>query len=271
MENGITFGKGGDTELKLDLARPKEGAGPFPALVFIHSGSWIVGTRQEFDYVAQQAAEKGYVAVTVDYRLTYDLENEKTTSPFPCQIYDVKCAVRWLRANAQKYNIDSNHIGAFGFSAGAHLALLLALTKPSDRLEGDVGNAGFSSAVQAAVSCGGPTSLITFPPNHDLIRFLGGTIQEVPEQYARASPVAYVRKDSPPVLLLQGDKDDEVPLDQAMLLDSRMKQAGASHVFIIKKGAGHQSFHTDKAVWDFLDKNLKNSWSQRVLRWFGLQ
>src|SRR5208283_1762674 len=62
-ENGITFGKGGDTELKLDLARPKEGAGPFPALVFIHGGSWIVGTRQDFDYVAQQAAEKGYVAV----------------------------------------------------------------------------------------------------------------------------------------------------------------------------------------------------------------
>jgi dipeptidyl aminopeptidase/acylaminoacyl peptidase len=92
----------------------------------------------------------------------------------------------------------------------------------------------------------------------------------MPEQYAKASPIAYVRKDSPPVLLFQGDKDDEVPLEQAMLLDAKMTQAGASHMLIVKKGAGHQSFHTEKAVWDFFDRNLKVSWWKHVLGWLGL-
>ena len=230
----------------------------------------MTGSRQEFDYVVQQAAVKGYVAITVDYRLTDDTENEKTKSPFPSQIYDVKCAVRWLRANAKKYNVDPDHIGGFGFSAGAHLALLLALTKPSDGLEGNVGNAGFSSAVQAVVSCGAPTSLGDFPQGSALKRLLGGTLQEVPEQYKRASPLSYVRKDSPPILILHGDMDDEVPLEQAKLLDAKMKEVGASHTLMIEKGAGHESFHAEKAVWDFFGSNLKGSWWTRLLRWLGL-
>lgn len=273
LENGITFGKGGDIDLKLDLARPAEGKGPFPALVFIHSGGWNAGNRAEYDYPIQQVAEKGYVAVTVDYRLTRDeIENGKTKYPFPAQINDVKCAVRWLRASAVKYRIDPDHLGAFGFSAGGHLALMLGLTEPSDGLEGEGGNIGYSSRVQAVVNSAGPTDLISYPPENPdfyfVMHLLGGTLKELPELYKRASPLTYVKKDSPPILTIHGDRDPEVPLEQAKRLDAKMKEVGASHTLIIKKGAGHGSFHNDKAVWDFFDRNLKGSWWNRILSWF---
>ena len=272
LETDITYGKGGDVDLKLNLARPAEGKGPFPALVFIHSGGWNTGNRAEFDYPIRQAAMNGYVAVTLDYRLTNEMENGKTKYPFPAQVNDVKCAVRWLRANAVKYRIDSDHLGAFGFSAGGHLALMLGLTEPSDGLEGEGGNIGYSSRVQAVVNSAGPTDLISYPPEtpdlYYVLHLLGGTFKEIPELYKRASPLTYVRKDSPPILTIHGEMDSEVPLEQARLLDAKMKKIGASHTLIIKKGAGHGSFHNDKAVWDFFDRNLKGSWWNIILRWF---
>jgi acetyl esterase/lipase len=257
-EKNIVYGKGGDVELTLDLARPADGSGPFPAVVFIHGGSWIQGSKADYDFPLESAAARGYAAVTVDYRLTDEsLPSGKARYPFPAQINDVKCAVRWLRANAAKYRIDQDHIGVLGFSAGGHLALLLGLTRPSDGLEGGGGFPDVSSSVQAVVNSSGPTEFGSFTQNDALARLLGGTWEEVPEAYAKASPVTYVRKDGPPVLTIHGDQDVVVPLVQARGLDARMKEAGASHALIVKEGAGHTSFHEDKAVWDFFERNLK--------------
>jgi acetyl esterase/lipase len=265
-EPGITYGKGGDVELKLDLARPSSGKGPFPALIFMSVSSrhwWSVGRRQ-YSSALIKAAERGYVAVTVDCRLISVEENDKIKYLFPAQVYDVKCAVRWLRANAKKYKIDSNRIGAVGFGLGGHLALMLGLTDPSHGLEGECGNSKFSSGVQAVVSLAGPTELISWyhessVPNIPivLVEFLGGTPEEVPDQYKIASPLTYVSKDDPPVLTIHGDRDLAVPPKQAELLDAKMKEAGASHMLIIKKGVGHVNFWYDKALWDFFDKHLK--------------
>jgi acetyl esterase/lipase len=262
VEREITYGQGGDIDLKLDLARPAEGKGPFPALVFIHSGGWIEGSKLEFHSAIVEAAEKGYVAVTVDYRLTGETENGKTKYPFPAQVYDVKCAVRWLRANAEKYKIDPDHIGALGWSAGGHLALMLGLTEPSDGLEGEGGNMGYSSRIQAVVSLAGPTELSNIAPWNQadatfLRHLLGGTPMQVPELYKRASPLTYVRKQSPPILTINGDKDEDVPLEQAEQLDAKMKEVGASHTLIVKKGARHENFYDENAVWDFFDRNLR--------------
>lgn len=262
-EPSITYGKGGDVELKLDLARPASGKGPFPALIFMPGSGWgynPVGRRQYCSALIK-AAERGYVAVAVDYRLTSVKENDKTKYLFPAQVYDVKCAVRWLRANAKKYKIDPNRIGAVGWSSGGHLALMLGLTDPSHGLEGECGNLKFSSGVQAVVSLAGPTELISLYheksiPN-SIVEFLGGTPEEVPDQYKIASPLTYVSKDDPPVLTIQGDRDASVPPKQAELLDAKMKEAGASHMLIIKKGVGHINFWYDNAVWDFFDKHLK--------------
>ncbi len=262
-EPSITYGKGGDVELKLDLARPASGKGPFPALIFMPGsgwGYWSVGRRQYCSALIE-AAERGYVAVAVDYRLTSVKENDKTKYLFPAQVYDVKCAVRWLRANAKKYEIDPNRIGAVGWSSGGHLALMLGLTDLSHGLEGECGNLKFSSRVQAVVSLAGPTELISLYHEKSnpisIVEFLGGTPEEVPDQYKIASPLTYVSKDDPPVLTIQGDRDASVPPKQAELLDAKMKEAGASHMLIIKKGVGHINFWYDNAVWDFFDKHLK--------------
>jgi acetyl esterase/lipase len=258
IEKDLLYGSGGDVDLTLDLARPARGAGPFPALLYIHGGSWISGSKEDFDPALAKAAARGYVAVSVNYRLTAEsLQNGKARYPFPAQINDVKCAVRWLRANASRYRIDPDHIVALGFSAGGHLALLLGFTEPSDGLEGDGGHGEFSSRVQAVVNCAGPTVFARFTKADALIRLLGGTWEEVPAVYEKASPLSYVRRDSPPVLTLHGDRDEVVSLELAFHLDARMKEVGASHTLVVKEGAGHESFHDDTAAWAFLDTTLK--------------
>jgi len=138
VEIDIIYGRGDDVDLMLDLARPAKGRGRFPALIFIFGGSWRSGSRQNYSTEIIQAAERGYVAVTVDYSgLTNVRESGKVKYPFPAQVYDVKCAVRWLRSNAKKYRIDPNSIGVVGWSSGGHLALMLGLTDSSDGLEGE--------------------------------------------------------------------------------------------------------------------------------------
>lgn len=270
LERGIIYGKGGDVELKLDLARPGRGEGPFPALVFIFGGSWWTGSRAQFSYQIREAAERGYVAVSVDYRLTSVRESGKVKYPFPAQVHDVKCAVRWLRANATEYKIDPDHIGAAGWSSGAHLALMLGLTDASDGLEGECGDLNYSSRVQAVVSLAGPTAFITFDeeiryfPIPSSIALIGGTPEEVPEQARMASPLTYVSKDDPPVLIIHGDRDPQVPPKQAELLDAKMKEVGASHTLILVTGAGHDAtqlvnFYEDYPLWDFFDRHLKGN------------
>ena len=161
-EDNITYGKAGDTELKLDLARP-QGDGPFPAIVFIHGGGWCEGNRQGYRGQIQEAARRGYVAVTIDYRLMkFDRAKKETTTAttiFPAQIHDAKAAVRWVRANAQKYHVDPNRIGVTGGSAGGHLSLLVGLADASAGLEGNSGNPDQSSGVQAVVNTFGPTEM----------------------------------------------------------------------------------------------------------------
>lgn len=263
-ESGITYGKGGDTELKLDIACPSSGKGPFPALIFMPGSGWgwhLGMNRNQYRSAIIKAAERGYVAVAVDYRLISVKENDKTKYLFPAQVYDVKCAVRWLRANAKKYKIDPNRIGAVGWSSGGHLALMLGLTDSSHGLEGECGNSKFSSRVQAVVNLAGPTELISLYHESSfpviLVEFLGGTPEEVPDQYKIASPLTYVSKDDPPVLTIHGERDNFVPPEQAELLDAKMKEAGASHMLIFKKSVGHINFWYTKALLDFFDKHLK--------------
>lgn len=259
---GITYGRGGDTDLKLDLAVPQSGKGPFPALIFLFGGAWTGGSRSQYLNAIKKAAERGYVAATVDYRLLRERVDGRPKYPFPAQLHDVKAAVRWLRANAAKYGINADRIGAVGWSSGGHLALLLGVTRPSDGLDGQSGSPGFSSAVQAVVSVAGIVDLAdmyrTSSLQAPLIDLLGGLPEEVPHAYQAASPISYVGKDSPPVLTLQGDQDTTVPPRQAEALDRAMKQAGASHTLIILRGKGHAISWESDGAWEFLDAHLKN-------------
>lgn len=252
-EKNIVYGNAGAEKLMLDLALPKEGKGPFPAVVCIHGGGWRAGSRQNLTALTKTLAEKGYVAVTISYRLT-------PKAKFPGQVHDCKAAVRWLRANAKKYRINADKIGAVGFSAGGHLVCMLGATDKSDGLEGKNGNEDQSSRVQAVVSFFGPTDFInkTWEEAVEktyLIPFFGGTYKEAKDTYAKGSPLKYVKKGAPPFLFIHGDKDTLVGLHHSEKMAKALKGVGAEAEVMVMKGEGHG--WGGKALQDTLNRSLK--------------
>lgn len=263
----LTYAKIGEVRLQLDLARPAVGDGPFPCIVFIHGGGWAGGNRHAFHNQMEAAARRGYVAATISYRLTQaDQNTQVPKSPFPAQIHDCKAAVRWLRAHAAEFHIDPRRIAAVGASAGAHLSLLLGLTSTDDKLEGELGNSGESSRVQAVVNYFGPTDLALLyrsaPAVVGVLKALcSGTPEEAAATYDVASPINYVTADDPPILTLHGDLDKIVPMEQARLLDARLQEAGVKHTLRTFPGQGHgfdgeTTKAADSAAWEFLAEHL---------------
>ena len=266
VEKGLSYGKGGDIDLKLNLARPINGKGPFPALIFLHGGAYAGGIKNVWNSEIQDAAKRGYVAAAIDYRLTiFRDESGQPKYPFPAQLHDGKCAIRWLRANADKYNIDVNRIGVIGFGAGGNLALMLGVTDSSHGFEGGCGDAKIPSRVQAIVNLSGFTdSNLKYQSRPGYIEsWLGGTPEEEPEQYKNSSPIIYVSADDPPLLSICGSLIKET-LSQVELLDERAKAAGAYHRLIVRENIGQSrhallDFKGDvNPAWEFLDKYLKN-------------
>ena len=181
----IEFGNPGEHPLKLDLYRPTKLDKPVPGLIFIHGGAWKGGSRDMYRPYAVQYAQKGYVAASISYRLS-------PVAPFPAAVEDAKCAVRWMRANADNYGVDPNHICVLGGSAGGHLAMMVGYSWPDKQLEGSGGHEGASSKVQAVVSFYGPCDL-TAPRTRDadvVCQFLGGKkYEDSPDLYRKASPI----------------------------------------------------------------------------------
>ncbi len=255
----IVYGTGGGEKLMLDLATPKDAQGPRPAIVFIHGGGWAAGNRAHHVSHIKEAARRGYVSVTVTYRLATDKKNK-----FPAQVEDVKCAVRWLRSQAKELNVDPKRIGAIGFSAGAHLAMMLGVMDKDDGLEGQGGSADQSSKVQAVVSYFGPTDLmLQYPPTSKAIvrKFIGGSKEEKAETYKRASPITYVNAGDAPMLLFQGTKDVLVPYEQAFVMAEALSKAGVPGRVELLLGRNHgwggkEITRTVDAGWKFFDRYL---------------
>jgi acetyl esterase/lipase len=201
--------------------------------------------------------------------MKFDEKQKETTTAtpnFPAQVHDAKAAIRWLRANADKFKIDPKRIGVTGGSAGGHLSLMVGLTDSAAKLEGDSGNAEQSSRVQAVVNYVGPTDMATCYEKSSVAwifrLFVGGTPSDATEKFKAASPTTYASADDPPVLTLHGDLDALVPIQQAQLLDDTMKAAGASHTLVVLKGQGHgfrgpAQNEADAAKWDFFARHLK--------------
>ena len=259
VENDIVYTRVGNTELKLDLARPAAGEGPFPTVLVIHGGGWREGNKKDSRGPMAEFARHGYVAVSPEYRFC-------PKDRFPAQIHDVKAAVRWIKAHAREYRIDREHVGAVGFSAGGHLSMMLGLTGPKDGLEGDAPAGAPDTRIAAVVNYFGPTDLAAsdFPEfSRSLIRdFIGGTVQEKPEQTARASPLTYVSKDDPPVLTFQGTRDPLVPHTQATKLADAQTAAGVPGRVELLIGAGHgwggdDLKRTLQETFEFFDHYLK--------------
>lgn len=208
------------TPLYADVFVP-EGAGPFPAVLLLHGGGWYKGDRADMHSIAQRLAAAGFVAVAISYRFAPAYQ-------FPAQLYDAKEAVRWLRRKAAEFNTDPERIAALGYSAGAHLAMLLAVTDTDDGLEGapDAADAApVSARIQAVVAGGTPADLAAFNESATLVDFLGGTPEELPAVYRQASPITYVSADDPPTFLYHGRADWVVDIEQARQLATALEQA----------------------------------------------
>jgi acetyl esterase/lipase len=236
-EKKIVYGKGDDVDLELDLAMPAEGKGPFPAVVCIHGGGWKAGNRQQLVELTEVFAKNNFVAVTISYRFAPKYQ-------FPAQIEDCKAAVRWMRANAGKYNIDSDRIGAVGFSAGAHLSCLLGTADETAGLEGKGGNPKQSTKVQAVVSFFGPTDFTIKTWSKDvenrfLVPFLGGTLEEKKDQYRKCSPIIYCSKNNPPFLFFHGTEDPLVGIENSQKMAKKLRELGVSAELVTMEGDGH--------------------------------
>jgi acetyl esterase/lipase len=255
----IVFGKGGSTDLHLDLALPADREQPSPCIVVIHGGAWRQGDKRAHLREIQRFADQGYVSATVQYRFC-------PQDRFPAQVEDVKCAVRYLRAHADRYGIDPDRIGAIGFSAGAHLSMMLGTMDPKDGLEGDGGWPDQSSKVQAVVSFFGPTALaeddIPLQSIPLLTDFIGGSKDDMLGQYKAASPITYVSRGDAPMLLFQGTEDVLVPYSQAVKMVTAMTDADVPGrvEFLIDAGhgwGGEELQETIDATMRFFQKHLQ--------------
>jgi len=264
LKRGLVYGRGGSRDLQLDLFLRRESSERRPAVVYVHGGSWREGDRSQFHRQAAYLASKGYVGACITYRLSGE-------AIFPAELEDCKCAVRWLRANAQTYGIDPDKIAVCGASAGGHLASLLGVTSGIEALEGNGGHAGFSSGVRLVVAFNGvfdlaQTSQAGATQTEYIGKFLGATLADNPEIYKKASPVTYVNNNSPPHLLLHGTEDTLVPIAHARAMVKKLKDTGVKVEVFEAEGAIHGFFNHPplfepalKRLEKFLDENLRNS------------
>ncbi len=239
----------------LDLYLPEKAGPSLPVIVWVHGGGWNAGSKDRCPGLWLVPA--GYAVASINYRLS-------TEAQWPAQINDCHAAVRWLRANAANYNFDSARVAAWGGSAGGHLvALMGTLDAPS------------AERVQAVVDWYGPSDLLTMPPNvlsekrtrGDLAKangaqLLGGIVMDRPDQAKSASAIYHASKDDPPFLLMHGDADPQVPLEQSQRLYEALKNNGVPATLHILKGAGHggPQFSTPEAqqmIREFFGKHLK--------------
>jgi acetyl esterase/lipase len=239
----VSYCTGGGKPLLLDVFVPQSrNRTPTPAVLWIHGGGWEHGDKSASS-MAKLLAEGGFVTASLGYRLSSE-------SPFPAAIEDCKCAIRFLRANASRYGIDSERIGVAGSSAGGHLAELVATAGSGAGLEGDGGWPGVSSRVQAAASYYGVSDLTQeFPADTVpyITKFLGGAAKEEADLSRRASPITYIARGAPPLLLVHGENDVGVPFDQSVRMSEAYRAAGDSVDFIRVQNAGHDFEHVGDA------------------------
>ncbi|MFN3194093.1 MAG: alpha/beta hydrolase fold domain-containing protein [Aureliella sp.] len=244
IEENVVFGKGGGRDLTMHILSPKQRLQePAPVFVWIHGGGWQGGRKESGIYSMVPFVRRGFVSVTIEYRLTGE-------APFPAQIEDCKCAIRYLRAHADKYQIDPDRIAVGGASAGGHLAALVGTSGGVDELEGSGGWPKQSSQVQAVVDLYGPTDFELFvtakgyekhnrdgSPESKLLG--GGTVLENREGIRQVNPITYIDKDDPPFFIIHGSDDPTVPLNQSKALQEALGKMNVDCKLHIIEGAKH--------------------------------
>ena len=258
----------------LDIYLPDEDNGPFPIIVYLHGGAFSIGDKRDI-YVLNilKSIKRGYAVVSVNYRLSGE-------AIFPAGLQDVKAAIRWVRANSEKYQLDGNRIAVWGCSSGANYAAMICLTDRVAEFEDlSFGNPEYPCNVQAAVDWFGPTDFLKMDeqleengfntadhgePDSPESRYLGEKISDVPLKVELANPMTYVHEHMPPILIQHGRLDDLVPVQQSIIFVEKLEKyvSPERFEFDIIEGAGHADplFETEEnmeRVFSFLDKYLK--------------
>lgn len=256
----IEYSRPNGYPLLLDLYLPERAQGEgAPVVVWVHGGGWKNGSKEKPK--AAWLAEEGYAVVSINYRLT-------DVAQWPAQMDDCREAVRWVRRNASVFGFDLDRIGTWGSSAGGHLVALMG-TLPYPE------NESVSSRVQAVCDWFGPTELLTMPPNNvgegrteedvansNGAKLLGCTVKDCPELARQASAYDNVSKDDAPFLIMHGDEDPGVPIQQSMQFYERLRETGVPVQYEVVEGAGHggKLFDTPEVkatIRAFFDQYLK--------------
>ncbi|MBO0698973.1 MAG: alpha/beta hydrolase [Zavarzinella sp.] len=259
FERDVEYANPDGQHLKLNLARPRDGAGPFPAVLCIHGGGFRAGSREGYNGTILKLAQNGYVAATVSYRLAPKYQ-------FPAAVEDTKAAVRWLRKNADAYHIDPDRVGVTGGSAGGHLAQFLGVTGDVKEFDGDQ-NPGPSSRVACVVNFYGPSDFTkSYGKSVDAAQvlplWLGGDLSTARKAHLRSSPLYWVTPNAAPTLCIHGTKDTYVHHEQSEWLVEKLKAAGVEADLLLLDGAGHgfkgpDAERAEKAMLDFFARHLK--------------
>jgi acetyl esterase/lipase len=260
---------------QLDIYLPETGDGPFPVIMSIHGGAFKFGDKADMQLKPMlKGLKRQYAVVSINYRLSGE-------AIFPAQIYDVKAAIRWVKANADKYHLNAEKIALWGGSAGGHLSSLAGTSAFNSELEDlSMGNSDYSSEVQAVVDWFGPTNFLTMDELfiHSVVaphqvhiasdspesQLIGQTITEAPEKVKAANPETYITEQTPPFLIQHGTHDPLIPTEQSVVFYEKLAAAiGTDKVKLdLLVGAGHggKEFETAdnvKQILNFIDRYLK--------------
>ncbi len=234
----VPYATNAGVKLTLDLYMPKGLSDAAPTAIYVHGGGWEHGSKRGggwFEAVRDELVHRGYVVASVEYRLAPEHK-------WPAFIHDVKAAVRFLRLNAPKYHVDPAHIGAWGSSAGGHLVALLGTADAKAKLEGEH-YLGQSSSVQAVVDLFGPSKLdgmkATDTNSGRAARVFSDDPAKVSRILTEASPIKYVSKDDAPFLIIHGEDDELVPLQQGRILHEKLLSVGVPSQFVPVKNGQH--------------------------------
>lgn len=219
--------------LQLDLYKLKNLQTPAPAMIFIHGGAWRSGKRSDYLPYLIDYAKKGYITITVSYRLVKE-------AIFPAAVQDVNCAVKWIRSHSEEYGIDADKMVLIGGSAGGHLAMMVGYGG-NESLFDESCSIENTSKVKAIIDLYGPTDLTTpyAKGTYQTKDFIGSSYEDKPQLYKLASPKTYISPDDPPTLIFQGTIDSLVPVSQSDSLDIWLSRAGVPHEYHRLKGWPH--------------------------------
>lgn len=234
----MPYAQASGRELLLDLYL-HDRSDPAPVILWIPGGGWL-NSSKVFD--AAWLRQRGFAVAAMEYRLS-------TQAIAPANMHDCKAAVRWLRAKAGAYNLAADRIGAFGASAGGHLAALLGTSAGVAELEGQGGNPQQSSHVQAFCDFCGPTDLTRIaqpairqqcPVLYDVTRqYLGGPVEERTDLARLVSPLTYVTSRCPPALIVHGKLDPLVPVEESLVFYNALQRAGVDASLVVLPQAIH--------------------------------